>query len=32
MNECGRTGYRGEKIDDWDEIFLLEEDFKGKCE
>jgi hypothetical protein len=29
MDECGRFEYRGENIDDQDEIFLLENKYRG---
>jgi hypothetical protein len=28
MDEYGKTGYRGENLDDQDEIFLLEDEFR----
>jgi hypothetical protein len=28
MDECGKTGYREENIDDQDRIFLLDDEFR----
>jgi hypothetical protein len=28
MNECGRKWYRGKNLDDQDEIFLLEDEYR----